>query len=88
MDLNARADEVKQARDDIDLNVEVVEGSDQVEGALVGVVREGNDHALDVEAAHDRFQLVRRADERQLLESRKLSLRLIVDEADEAAIRN
>ena len=83
VDAHARADELEEARHDVDLDVEVFELADDVEHLLVRFVREGDDHALDVEQAHDRGQALGAAEQREMLEVVAAVLGIGVDEADE-----
>ena len=80
---STRSDELEESRHDIDLHVEVLEGAKPLECLLVRVVREGDDHALDVEEADHRREPLDTAEQRQVLETLSALLRLGVDEADQ-----
>src|SRR4029078_2730181 len=56
VDLVARADEFEESRDDVDLNLVVVECADEREGVITRLVGEGHDHPLYVERADDCFE--------------------------------
>ena len=83
MDLDPGSDELEEPRHDVDLHVEILEGTKQLECLLVRVVREGDDHALDVEEADDRREPLDITEQRQVLETLSALLRLGVHETDE-----
>ena len=83
MDADVRPDDLEEARDEVDLDVEVLEVADQVEHLLVRVVREGDDHALDIEDLHHLRELPETAEQGDVREARVAVLGLVVDEADE-----
>ena len=83
MDLDPVSDELEESRHDVDLHVEIFEGAKPLECPLVGVVREGDDHALDVEEADDRREPLDIAEQREVLETLSALLRLGVHETDE-----
>ena len=62
------AEDVEQPRDDVDLDVEILNRADQSQRLVVGVVREGDDHALDVEQLNELAQLLRATEQRQVVE--------------------
>jgi hypothetical protein len=83
MDLDSGADEFEQARHDVDLDFEILHGAKQLERLLVRIVREGDDHALDVEQADDRRKSPCVAEQRNVPEVALPLLRLAIDEPDE-----
>jgi hypothetical protein len=83
VDPDVRPDHLEEARDEVDLDVEVLEGADQVEHLLVRVVREGDDHALDVEDLHHLRELLETAEQRDVREVLRPLLGVAVHEADE-----
>jgi len=84
MDLGARADEVEEARNDVDLNLEIPDRPDELEQPPERILRERDDHPLDVELADDAVELRSRPEDRQLVaEIRVTLLRTVVDEAEE-----
>src|SRR5207248_5517314 len=80
---NSRPDELEQPRDDVDLDVEILELADEMERLLVRLVRERDDHALDVEQPDDRGQAIRIAQQCEMLEVAAPLLGIRVDETDE-----
>ena len=83
MDAGLRAEDLEQARHDVDLHVELPQLADRLEQLVVARVGERDDHALDVEQRDDLRQAVGRSDERQVLELGPSRPRVRVDEADE-----
>ena len=83
VDADAGAEDVEEPGDDVDLDVEVLNLADESERLVVAIVREGDDHALDVEQLHELPQLLRAAQHRQMIEIVAPLLGLGVDEADE-----
>ena len=77
------ADDLEQARHDVDLHVELPQLADRVEQLVVARVGERDDHALDVEQRDDLRQAVGLSDERQVLELGPPCPWVRVDEADE-----
>ena len=62
MDGGTRADELEEARNDVDLNLAVGNSAECVERRLVGELGKGEHDAVDVELAHDLRQLVDRSE--------------------------
>ena len=83
MNVERRPDDIEQARDDVHLDVQVVERANERCDAVVRVVREGDDHALDLERPNHVTKLVGRAEQRQLFEAGAPLLGLRVDEPDD-----
>ena len=54
VNLDPGPDELEEARHDVDLHVEIIEGAKRLERLLVRVARERDDHPLDIEEANDR----------------------------------
>ncbi len=83
MDADVGPDHLEEAGHEIDLDVQVLQRADEAEHLLVGVVREGDDHALDVEDPDELRKLLGPAQERQVAQAREALFRLVVDEPDE-----
>ena len=83
VDADAGTEDVEEPGDDVDLDVEVLDLADESERLVVAIVREGDDHALDVEQLHELAQLVRPTQHRQVVEIVAPLLGLRVDEPDE-----
>src|SRR5437868_3157199 len=64
----ARADEVEQARDAVDLHVavELVDRPDRLRGVRIGVVGKGDDEPLDVEVGHESLEVFRLTEQREM----------------------
>src|SRR3954447_18244158 len=80
---DARTDGVKESRHDVHLNPALVERTGELERALIGIVRERDDHALDVEELDELVDLLATAEQDDVLEVVAALLRFIVDEPDE-----
>ena len=83
MDAGLRSDDLEQPRNDVDLDVVLPELVDRVEQLIVRGLREGDDHPFDVEQLDERVELVRLADQREVLELGPAFPRIRVDEPDE-----
>ena len=83
VDRDHRPDRLEQARDEVDLDVEVAQAVDETELLLVAVVGEGDDHALHVVLADERGDVVRRAEDRDAVEVGAHALRIGIDEPDQ-----
>ena len=76
-------DHVEEPRDDVDLDVLVVELADEPNRCLVVLTREREDHSLDVQKRDEIEQVAGIAEEREVLEARLALLGIGIDEADE-----
>ena len=86
MHLGCATEDLEVARDDVDLDVEVADRADVREHALVRVVRESDDHALDPVLANELAEAVGTAEE-EGKSLRELVVQLggpVVHEADQA----
>src|SRR5207247_10126444 len=81
--VEVRPDQLEESRDDVDLDVQVLERADEIEHSLVRVLRERDHHALDVEEMHERGQSIQRAEQRQVLEILAPLFRRVVDETEQ-----
>ena len=84
MHVDTRPEQLVQARDDVDLDVEVAEGSQDLRRVGVRLAREGDDHPLDFALADNLRQLVERAQELDVAEVCAQPPRLLVDQAEQA----
>ena len=75
-------DHVEEPRDDVDLDVLVVELADEPNRCLVVLTREREDHSLDVQKRDEIEQVAGIAEEREVLEARLALLGIGIDEAD------
>ena len=82
-DLGVRPDDVEEARHDVDLDVELAQRPHDAEHVRRRLLREGDDHTLDVEQRDELREPVGRAEDAQVLDLGAARLRLRVDEADE-----
>ena len=83
VEAHVRADHLEQPRDDVDLDVLVLERADEIEGLLVRVVREGDHDAFDLEGTDDLAQALGRPEEVEVAEPRLALLGLRIDESDD-----
>ena len=80
-DLGVRPDDVEEAGHDVDLDVELAQRTHDAEHVRRRLLREGDDHALDVEQGDELRKPVGRAQDAQVLDLGAARLRLRVDEA-------
>src|SRR6266704_2509845 len=83
MDVEARPDDLEEARHDVDLNVERLERAEEIQEIVLGVARERDDHTLDIEAAHDLRQLLGKAEHRQVMQITSALLGRSVHESEQ-----
>ena len=83
MDADVRPDHLEEPGDEVDLDVEVLHGADEVEHLLVRVVREGDDDSLDVEDLHHLRKLLEAAEDGDIRQAVPARLGLSVHESDE-----
>jgi len=72
-----------EARHDVDLNVQLAEEPNRLEGLVVSIVREREDHPVDASFAYEARQVVGASEDLQLLQIAPLVLRPRVDEPDQ-----
>ncbi len=82
MDIDVRRQHLVQPRDEVDLHVQLPQATNERERALVRVVREGEDDAVDLALLHELEQLVG-PPELDAGELVALLERLVIDDADE-----
>ena len=80
---HAGADDVEEARDDVDLEVEVAERADHVDCLLVRRVREGDHDTVDAEDANHVLDRAQRAEDGEIFEALVRLLRHVVDKPDD-----
>ena len=84
MQVDTRPEQLVQARDDVDLDVEIAQGSQDRRRVGVRLAREGDDHPLDLAVADKLRQLVERAEYPDVAEVCTQPQRLLVDQAEQA----
>ena len=77
VDADLLAEDLEQAWDDVDLDAELLELADQLERLHLGLVRERDDHALNVERVDELAQVLLAAEERQVAEVLAALLRTV-----------
>ena len=83
VDCDLRADDLEEARHDVDLDLEPFELPNQRDLLHVAFIREGEDDPLDIEYANEVGQLLGGPEQDQMAEILASLLRLVVDEPDE-----
>ena len=84
VDERPRADDLEEARDDVDAHAAVGAGAHHAQEVVVAGARERDDHAVDALLRHDRVEVAQGADHRQRRAHVAVVPRLaVVEEADE-----
>ena len=83
MELRVRSQDLEQSRDDVDLDVAVLELADHLEGLLVGVSRERDHDAMRRVGPHELGKVVGRAEQLEVTRAVGGCAVAAVDEADD-----